>query len=129
TIPAGWTAFLYTLAGSIRVGDSSTPQRTYSTVVLSKEGNTLKVRSGHECAHFVVVAGEPIYVVFPAKVISSLKTEPPPPWSLEPIVQHGPFVMNQQHEIYEAMLDYQAGRNGFENAARWASEIGKKRIR
>ncbi|RKO90103.1 putative quercetinase, partial [Blyttiomyces helicus] len=108
TIPAGWTAFLYTLAGDIRVGGSPAPQKTFSTVVLSREGDTLKVESGAESAHFVVIAGEPIN---------------------EPIVQHGPFVMNEQREIYEAMLDYQAGRNGFENAARWASEIGKKRIR
>ncbi|RKO83803.1 Pirin C-terminal cupin domain-containing protein [Blyttiomyces helicus] len=68
----------------------------------------LKVRSGDESAHFFVIAGEPIN---------------------EPIVQYSPFVMNEQHEIYEAMLDYQAGGNAVENAARWASEIGMKRIR
>jgi redox-sensitive bicupin YhaK (pirin superfamily) len=30
----------------------------------------------------------------------------------EPIVGHGPFVMNTQGEIRQAMLDYQQGRMG-----------------
>ncbi|CAN0457560.1 unnamed protein product, partial [Ectocarpus sp. 12 AP-2014] len=42
----------------------------------------------------------------------------------EPVVQHGPFVMNTRQEIQEAMLDYQSSSNGFENAAKWYSEIG-----
>jgi len=31
----------------------------------------------------------------------------------EQMVQHGPFVMNTQAEIYEAMQDYQSGKMGF----------------
>ena len=31
----------------------------------------------------------------------------------EPIKQHGPFVMNTQEEIYQAIKDYQSGTNGF----------------
>lgn len=31
----------------------------------------------------------------------------------EPIKQHGPFVMNTQEQIYQAMKDYQSGTNGF----------------
>jgi len=30
----------------------------------------------------------------------------------EPVVQHGPFVMNSREEIHQAMLDYQAGAFG-----------------
>jgi redox-sensitive bicupin YhaK (pirin superfamily) len=30
----------------------------------------------------------------------------------EPIVAHGPFVMNSQKEIMEAMRDYQMGKMG-----------------
>lgn len=41
----------------------------------------------------------------------------------EPIVQHGPFVMNTMQEIQEAMKDYQLNRNGFEGASTWESKI------
>jgi len=37
----------------------------------------------------------------------------------EPIVQHGPFVMNTREEIMEAFDDYQNGRNGFEGSDTW----------
>ena len=30
----------------------------------------------------------------------------------EPIVQHGPFVMNTKEEIYQAVKDFQEGRLG-----------------
>ena len=42
----------------------------------------------------------------------------------QPIVQYGPFVMNTEAEIQQAMLDYQTGSNGFEHAKGWYSEIG-----
>jgi redox-sensitive bicupin YhaK (pirin superfamily) len=30
----------------------------------------------------------------------------------EPIMQHGPFVMNTKEEIYQAIKDFQEGRLG-----------------
>ncbi len=30
----------------------------------------------------------------------------------EPVVQYGPFVMNTEREIHQAILDYRAGRLG-----------------
>ncbi|XP_061091094.1 pirin isoform X2 [Conger conger] len=54
-----------------------------------------------EVCHFVLIAGEPIN---------------------EPVVQHGPFVMNTKDEISQAISDYRSGTNGFERAKTWKSD-------
>ena len=41
------------------------------------------------------------------------------------VVQYGPFVLNSQQEVFQAMMDYQMFSNGFERAANWESKIGK----
>ncbi|KAI8929426.1 RmlC-like cupin domain-containing protein [Entophlyctis helioformis] len=136
-IPEGYTAFVYTLEGSATFGDTSSsssdvdpadvqqPAQPHCTLVLSKDGLLLRATTAPEAAspaspasatsatptapktaaRFVVIAGEPIN---------------------EPIVQHGPFVMNSETEIRQAIMDYQLGRNGFEKAPEWESDIGKR---
>ncbi|KAG0061552.1 hypothetical protein BGZ93_008791 [Podila epicladia] len=106
SIPASYTGFLYTLKGKIVVGDSNYEAEAHHTLVLSEDGaETIKVRTVDEEAHFVIIAGQPLN---------------------EPIVQHGPFVMNSQEEIYETFMDYQQHKHGFERAAGWHSTIAKK---
>ncbi|XP_074048505.1 pirin isoform X2 [Macrotis lagotis] len=58
-----------------------------------------------ERSHFFLIAGEPIK---------------------EPIVQHGPFVMNTEAEISQAIIDFRSCKNGFENAKYWRSKIGNQ---
>lgn len=41
----------------------------------------------------------------------------------EPISSYGPFVMNTDEEINDAISDYQSSDNGFEGADTWESEI------
>ncbi|KAG0021795.1 hypothetical protein BGZ81_008770 [Podila clonocystis] len=106
SIPSSYTGFLYTLKGKIVVGDSNYEAEAHHTLVLSEDGTeTIKVRTVDEEAHFVIIAGQPLK---------------------EPIVQHGPFVMNSQEEIYETFMDYQQHKHGFERAAGWHSTIAKK---
>ena len=40
----------------------------------------------------------------------------------------GPFVMNTAEQIRETLEDYSRGKNGFERAPGWESEIGKARM-
>ncbi|CAH1778444.1 unnamed protein product [Owenia fusiformis] len=105
-IPEGWTAFIYVLRGKALFGPSSsaTEGNAHHTLVLGDAGSSINVENqGLEPCHFVLVAGKPIG---------------------EPIVQHGPFVMNTQQEIQETINDYRYGKNGFENAPSWRSEAG-----
>ena len=44
------------------------------------------------------------------------------------VVQYGPFVLNSQEQVFQAMLDYQSHANGFERAAGWESKIGKNMV-
>ncbi|EGF80128.1 hypothetical protein BATDEDRAFT_19562 [Batrachochytrium dendrobatidis JAM81] len=105
-IPEGYTAFAYTLTGGASFSTLANEQLAdpHCTLVFSSKGDSIKVVTASDPARFVIIAGEPIN---------------------EPIVQHGPFVMNTEQEIREAIMDYQLGRNGFEKAASWESEIGK----
>lgn len=41
----------------------------------------------------------------------------------EPVKQYGPFVMNNSQQIEQTFMDYQMGKNGFEGASEWESEI------
>ncbi|KAI8908467.1 RmlC-like cupin domain-containing protein [Gorgonomyces haynaldii] len=104
-IPANYTAFAYTLKGSPKFAENGPEAPEHATLVFGKDGDEIKVTSGSKNAEFVIIAGEPIG---------------------EPIVQHGPFVMNTKEEIMQAMMDYQLARNGFENAPKWESEIQQR---
>ncbi|KAL1660319.1 RmlC-like cupin domain-containing protein [Schizophyllum commune] len=105
-IPAGWTAFIYLFKGAVTVGDETTPNEKYHTLVLDsgKDGETgVSITSAEDGTEFVIVAGEPLD---------------------QPVVQYGPFVMTSREEIQKTFLDYQMGINGFEGAREWKSKIG-----
>ncbi|KAG0045161.1 hypothetical protein BGZ83_009589 [Gryganskiella cystojenkinii] len=103
TIPASFTGVLYTLKGTIFVGDDEFEGKAHHTLAFSEDGTeTVKITTKDEYAHFVFIAGEPLK---------------------EPIVQHGPFVMNTKEEIYGAIRDYHSSSNGFERAKDWSSTI------
>uniref|UniRef100_A0A8I5ZXG1 Pirin n=1 Tax=Rattus norvegicus TaxID=10116 RepID=A0A8I5ZXG1_RAT len=77
----------------------------HRTAVLG-EGDTVQLENKDpKRSHFVLIAGEPLR---------------------EPVVQHGPFVMNTNEEISEAILDFRNAKNGFEGAKTWKSKIGNQ---
>jgi hypothetical protein len=88
-IASGYHAFVYPFEGSVEVGaDGSTRHLpTHSAGVLS-DGDTVTLIGGPDGGRVILLAGRPL---------------------LEPIVQYGPFVMNTQQEIEQAIRDYQSG--------------------
>jgi redox-sensitive bicupin YhaK (pirin superfamily) len=86
-LPPGHTAMLVVLTGQI-VLNNGQPAGEAEMVLLDREGSDIMIRAVGE-AKVLVLTGEPID---------------------EPIVGHGPFVMNSEAEIRQAFEDYQAGR-------------------
>ncbi|KAI1302993.1 hypothetical protein EDD11_005446 [Mortierella claussenii] len=106
SIPASFTGFIYTLKGTVFVGEKAFEGRAHHTLTFSDDGiESVRIVTKDEEAHFVLIAGQPLK---------------------EPIVQHGPFVMNSQEEIYDTFADYQHGKNGFERARNWKSGIAQQ---
>ena len=85
-----YTALLYPYEGSLTVGVKAYARALgrQNLGVLSA-GETIELSAGNEGARFLLLAGRPLH---------------------EPIVQHGPFVMNTQDEIEQAIRDYRDGR-------------------
>jgi hypothetical protein len=82
-------AFIYVFEGSAAVGPAAAPRplTTHSAGVLGP-GDSVQVTAGADGARFLLIAGRPLS---------------------EPVVQHGPFVMNTREEIEQAIRDYQSG--------------------
>lgn len=87
-IAAGRQVFLYVVRGELTSNDSPAP--AFHLVELDSEADELEL---HASSDAVVLLGhaEPLR---------------------EPVVAHGPFVMNTREEIVQAIRDYQAGRFG-----------------
>ncbi|WOO84656.1 Pirin [Vanrija pseudolonga] len=109
-IPKGWTAFVYVITGKLQLGEDATPVDKHHTVVLSAEDDEdgvllTRPEGTTDETRFVLIAGEPLD---------------------QPVVQYGPFVVNTQKQVMEALSDYGKGQNGFERAPGWKSKIGSK---
>jgi redox-sensitive bicupin YhaK (pirin superfamily) len=86
---ASQTVALLVMKGEIAIDDTAVA-RENDFVVFAREGERISLRASSE-AQILVLNGEPLR---------------------EPIVQHGPFVMNTRHEILEAVTDFSAGKFG-----------------
>lgn len=83
----GYCAMIYIYEGELQVAASRIEVR--NLVRFDEQGETLRVSNdGGDVCQFIVLSGKPLS---------------------EPIVQYGPFVMNSQVEIEQALSDYRAG--------------------
>lgn len=87
-LPEGWNAALIVLHGTLLVNDAIA--RETQMVVLDQAGQNLRIEANND-AVALLLSGEPID---------------------EPIVGYGPFVMNSQQEITQALADFNSGRFG-----------------
>jgi quercetin 2,3-dioxygenase len=88
-LPPSHNAFIYLLDGKLNVGGFGMVEANH-VVRLDNDGEGISIE-GIEDTRVLLMTGEPLN---------------------EKVVSHGPFVMNSQTQILEAMRDYQMGRMG-----------------
>lgn len=88
TLPPGHNAFLYVYRGEVTVGGKAVAERRMAILANAQESDGI-VLSADLQSRALLIAGSPLN---------------------EPIVQHGPFVMNTQEEIFQAVRDFHEGR-------------------
>ena len=94
-VPAGHTAALFLLGGRLRLSGGEVVEEA-ELAVLERDGDTFAVEA-LENITMLMLGGQPLD---------------------EPVVGHGPFVMNTPAEIQQAIIDYQKGRMGHMARAR-----------
>ncbi len=84
-VPHGHNAFVYVYEGAIDVGGDGVSR---GQIALLDAGDAVALTASSD-ARVLIVAGRPLN---------------------EPVARYGPFVMNTEAEIREAVLDFQSGR-------------------
>ena len=87
-LPETHNAFIYVYRGAVKVGDTQVESRRMGILSNMPEADGIAL-TATEDARLILVAGKPLN---------------------EPIVQYGPFVMNTQQEIQQALDDFGFGR-------------------
>ena len=105
-IPSDWNAMCYVYEGEgYFTAEKKKKGSENNAIVLSRNtGETLEVTTKDKEVKFILLAGKPLN---------------------ERIVQYGPFVLENEDDLAKTFEDYDAGKNGFEGARTWKSEIRK----
>jgi quercetin 2,3-dioxygenase len=88
-IPSGHIAALAVFSGAVTVNDAQ-PAHGVELILLGADGDEIHIEAS-QASSVLLLSGLPI---------------------LEPIVGHGPFVMNASHEIDAAINDFRSGKFG-----------------
>ena len=91
-IPADHNAFVFVYRGTIEIAGETVPTKTMAILEnnADTDGVTITADSSED-TKVILITGRPLG---------------------EPIVQYGPFVMNNQQEIMQAVTDFQSGKFG-----------------
>jgi len=89
-LPAGHNAFVYVYRGEVSIAGKAVPVQRMAILANDAQADGVVIEASAD-ARVLLVSGQPLK---------------------EPIVQYGPFVMNSQEEIYQALSDFRDGRLG-----------------
>ncbi len=87
-LPAGHNAFIYVFRGQVVIDEQNVPQTKMAILKNDPMADGVRIVAAQP-SRFILVAGQPLN---------------------EPIAQHGPFVMNTQEELFQAVEDFKSGR-------------------
>ena len=94
-LPAGHNAFVYVYRGELEIVGEPTrthvPRERMAVLANAPDRDGVRLQAGEDGARALLIAGRPLN---------------------EPIAQYGPFVMNKQAEIFQAVEDFRAGKFG-----------------
>jgi redox-sensitive bicupin YhaK (pirin superfamily) len=93
-LPANYNAFVFVISGSGTFGNEATAASAHQMVIFDADGDAVKLgvsADAQQSMQLLLLAGVPLN---------------------EPVVRYGPFVMNTEQEIHQAIRDYQSGRMG-----------------
>ena len=88
-LPAGHHAFVYVYRGAAELAGTAVPRQHMAVLAQDADSDGVQLRAADEATRLLLIAGRPLR---------------------EPIAQYGPFVMNTQQEVFQAVQDFQAGR-------------------
>jgi quercetin 2,3-dioxygenase len=88
-LPATHNAFVYVYRGALQIGDTQVPAQRMAILAGGADTDGVLLQAGPTATRALLIAGRPLN---------------------EPIAQYGPFVMNTQQQIVEAVEDFRAGR-------------------
>ena len=86
-LPATHNAFVHVYRGSVQIGGKTVSAGRMAILANAPDADGVTIDAA-DAARIILVAGKPLG---------------------EPIVQYGPFVMNTQEEIYQAIADFRDG--------------------
>jgi len=88
-LPTGHNGFVYVYRGELSIADTAVRPQRMAILANDKDSDGVALTAGPSGARAILIAGRPLN---------------------EPIAQYGPFVMNSNAEIFQAVEDFQSGR-------------------
>ena len=91
SVPQNYNTFAYVIKGNVLFGSGKRLAKKNQAVFFDQQGERIVLSSHNDSAEVLLIAGTPIH---------------------EPVKRYGPFVMNTDDELQQAIKDFQDGKMG-----------------